>query len=527
MTLRLFSIYPLWLNGDAFQKKAEKVVFKVKGVFMPEIVSLVASDGSKIEFEDKIIAQGSVKDVYFSVDRTHAIGFYRTPQDSVSMERLQNIVGTYRQQIMSGEEGEYWRQVLCWPESLVEWKGLTGVVLPLYPKNFFFRSGKYAGKEKEGKWFTSAKLKNRFLPNSEKGTWLSNIRVCIQFVSAVRKLHSMGLAHSDLSYKNVLADPQTGRAIVIDLDGLVIPGKFPPSVVGTPDFIAPEVMETRSLANDNPDKKLPSIQTDCHALAVLIYMYLLNRHPLRGGKIYNEDPVIDEELQMGREALFIEHTEDKSNRPKVEYLKEYELPQGDVDKVPYTVCGPYLKEMFDRAFIAGLHNPEKRPSAAEWEEALIKTADEMIPCSNSKCLQKWFVYSEDTNLVCPFCNRVYRKKLVNLEFAEKTPDGNQVSSGYRLAVEKGHNLLKRHLEPADWVKSSGDKPLASFLRLFGASFLFNRNAGGMFRIMPDGSRKKMGINSLTRLRDGMVIEIDDNGKTVVITPSVKSHIKKE
>ena len=49
----------------------------------------------------------------------------------------------------------------------------------------------------------------------------------------------------------------------------------------------------------------------------------------------------------------------------------------------------------------------------------------------------------------------------------------------------------------------------------------------MFRIMPDGSRKKMGINSLTRLRDGMVIEIDDNGKTVVITPSVKSHIKKE
>ena len=65
---------------------AEKVVFKVKGVFMPEIVSLVASDGSKIEFEDKIIAQGSVKDVYFSVDRTHAIGFYRTPQDKGALK---------------------------------------------------------------------------------------------------------------------------------------------------------------------------------------------------------------------------------------------------------------------------------------------------------------------------------------------------------------------------------------------------------------------------------------------------------
>ena len=31
--------------------------------------------------------------------------------------------------------------------------------------------------------------------------------------------------------------------------------------------------------------------------------------------------------------------------------------------------------MFDRAFIDGLHNPMNRPTANEWEEALLKTTD--------------------------------------------------------------------------------------------------------------------------------------------------------
>lgn len=59
--------------------------------------------------------------------------------------------------------------------------------------------------------------------------------------------------HSDLSYKNILIDPVMGRACVIDVDGLVVPGKYPPDVVGTPDFIAPEVEAKASPA--------PSVET--------------------------------------------------------------------------------------------------------------------------------------------------------------------------------------------------------------------------------------------------------------------------
>ena len=45
---------------------------------------------------------------------------------------------------------------------------------------------------------------------------------------------------------------------IIDLDGLVVPGKFPPDVVGTPDFIAPEVVTTSHLAKKRPSAHCPA-----------------------------------------------------------------------------------------------------------------------------------------------------------------------------------------------------------------------------------------------------------------------------
>lgn len=156
-------------------------------------------------------------------------------------------------------------------------------------------------------------------------------------------MHAAGLCHSDLSYKNVLIDPEQGHACVIDIDGLVVPGKYPPDVVGTPDFIAPEVVKTSHLPKEDPNRILPSITTDRHALAVLIYMYLFYRHPLRGGKIHDlDDEMRDETLSMGEKALFIEHPTDSSNAVKLNQVKPSSLPWADPEKIPYTIMGPYL-----------------------------------------------------------------------------------------------------------------------------------------------------------------------------------------
>ena len=318
---------------------------------MAQTIRLTATDGTPVEFVDEVIGSGAMKDVYFSPDKSYVVGFFRTPQDANAKDRLNNITGVYRERIFNQVGGDYWKKLFCWPTKMVEWNGKLGIVCPTYDKHFFFDSGRFKGKEKEGKWFASAKLRNKFIEDDQKGTWLTHFHMCIQIARAVKRLHAAGLAHSDLSYKNVLVDPKTGKANIIDCDGLVVPGKYPPDVVGTPDFIAPEVLETRSLKVGDPNKKLPSIQTDRHALSVLIYMYLLYRHPLRGGKVNDLDAAKDEELSMGSKALFIEHPTDKSNRPKVDQLAPSELPQGDVTKLPYTICGPYLKELFDKALI--------------------------------------------------------------------------------------------------------------------------------------------------------------------------------
>ena len=110
------------------------------------------------------------------------------------------------------------------------------------------------GREKEGKWFASPSNRNKFLDQRELGNWMLQIRLCLQIARAVRRMHAAGLAHSDLSYRNVLIDPSTGRACLIDIDGLVVPGKYPPDVVGTPDFIAPEQVDNAHEVDDRADE---------------------------------------------------------------------------------------------------------------------------------------------------------------------------------------------------------------------------------------------------------------------------------
>lgn len=486
---------------------------------MANKITLTAQDGSTVEFYDEIKAQGGVKDVYFSTDKTYVVAFYRKTLSQSDKNRLENIVGPYHKRIFETVEGQYWKDYLIMPDRLVEWNGKIGVVLPFYPSKYFFKGGPFDGKEKEGKWFASAKLRNRFIPADQKGTWISNLHMCLKLARAVRRLHAAGLAHSDLSYKNVLVDPVSGNSCIIDADELVVPGKYDAGVLGTPDFIAPEVMETKTLKIDDPNKKLPSIATDRHALAVLIYMYLLNRHPLRGGKVWDLDPAKDEELSMGKNALFIEHPTNKINRVKSQDLDKSQLPQGDPTKLPYTICGPYLKKLFDKAFIDGLHNPSDRPSAAEWEDALVKTCDLVQPCQNPKCEAHWYVFDNTTKPRCPFCGTEYKGQLPILNFYYAPSHGKYISENYRLMVYDKQTLYKWHsnnLIPCNEKTSDEDKkPVGDFHFFYGQWILINRRLPDMY----DATDKKpIAIGQYVPLTDGRQILLDkgQGGRLIVV-----------
>ncbi|GAB6010352.1 protein kinase domain-containing protein [Dysgonomonas reticulitermitis] len=294
-------------------------------------VSSIINTGKTYQYVDNgDPMRGGMKDVFFSPDKSYVVAFYRDAQDFNSKERLKKIVTQYFDSFFNKEGGAYYKDLYTWPTDIVEFDKKVGIIVPCYNRNFFFKKG-YAsndllkGKEKEGKWFASAKFRaiqsKSKLDDSELGNWLSYFQVCVNIARGVKRLHAAGLAHSDLSYKNVLIDPVSKSAAIIDIDGLVVPGLFPPDVIGTADFIAPEVLATKHLSKNDSNRKLPNRLTDLHALAVLIYMYLLYRHPLRGGNYFGTmESEKEEDLLMGSKALFIEHPTDASNR---NFKREY------------------------------------------------------------------------------------------------------------------------------------------------------------------------------------------------------------
>jgi serine/threonine protein kinase len=496
---------------------------------MSKVINCKTLDGQDVAFVDEIIGSGAMKDIYFSPDKSYVVGFYKSKQDFQARERLQMITGKYRESIFSQVGGEYWKNLFCWPSAMLEYQGNLGLVAPTYARHFFFEHGsknndmlQIKGKEKEGKWFAAANLRNRFVDPRELGDWLNHLKVCLLLARAVRRMHFAGLAHSDLSYKNVLVDPSRGMACVIDVDGLVVPGKYPPDVVGTPDFIAPEVVRTSHLAKDDPKRCLPKRETDLHALAVLIYMYLLYRHPLRGGKVHDvNDEQRDELLTMGERALFVEHPTDKSNRIKVKGVKPTELPWADTDKIPYTITGPYLKELFVQAFVAGLHDPGLRPSANDWETALVKTVDLIQPCLNPNCEQKWYVFDNSTKPKCPFCGTPFAGKLPVLNLYSARAKGNFRPDNHRLMVYTNQSLFAWHtntlIVPNEKITDEQKKRLGYFVFHNNQWWLVNERMPDLQDVTGE-SKISVPIGGKLELKDGQKIlfEKANGGRLAVV-----------
>ena len=493
---------------------------------MPNTIKITATDGSPVAFEDTIIGSGGMKDVYFSPDKSYVVAFFRDKQDANAKDRLKNITGIYREGIFNRAGGEYWKDLYCWPTKIVEYNGKLGLVCPTYHKDFFFAIGsknsdflQIRGKEKNGKWYASAMHQNRSLAPEEKGNWFNYFQICIAISRAVHRLHAAGLAHSDLSFNNVLVAPTLGKACIIDIDGLVVPGKFPPDVLGTKEFIAPEVYATKHLNITDLNRKLPCIATDRYALAVMIYFYLLFRDPLDGKKIWDTDVNRDEELKRGKNALFIENAKDTTNSVKVSDLKPSQIPQGDPAKIPYSVCGPYLKTLFDRAFIDGLHDPSKRPTADEWTQGLLKTVDLMQPCQNPNCWHKWFVFDNTYKPKCPFCGTEYKGQLPVLHLYSSRRAGTFTPDDYRVMVYHNQHLYlwhaNRNISPNERLTAEQKRPVGSFVFHNNKWLLRNQKLNDL---EDKTENRKIPIGQDVELTDGkqILLSKEEGGRLVIV-----------
>ncbi len=449
---------------------------------------------------------GGMKKTYFAPDKSYVVQFFHnqsTGNDPNRIARLEAILGKYNPTITEDQGGakggsqasaDYFKKLFCWPTAIVT-SPQIGIVAPAYSNNYFFSDGPWKGGEKIGRWFVgrtpSGKHFRDMMPDSERGAWINYFKLCILMARAVRRLHQAGLAHSDLSCNNILIDPAKGLSVVIDIDSLVVPQLFPPDVLGTPGYIAPEVLGTVHLTVQDPKRIHPSARTDQHALAVLIYEYLLFRHPLKGPKTYAAQSGEEQErLEMGSKALFIEHPSDKSNRPK-------NL------KVGVNSLGPVMSDLFQRAFIKGLHAPNDRPSAYEWEKGLIKTWDMLFPCPNVSCSHKWFVLFDTTMIACPLCGTKPKETIPILKLRTERRPGQWMQDA-QIVIYHNFTIFKWHAFDNIYPGEEADRtPQAYCVFHLGKWLLINQALTSL--TSPAGNRVPSG--QAVELKDGTQIRL--------------------
>lgn len=87
------------------------------------------------------------------------------------------------------------------------------------------------------------------------------------------QLHAKGLCYRDISFGNVFFHPETGRVAICDNDNVSVDGAGTSGVLGTPRFMAPEIVRGEAE---------PSTQTDLFSLSVLLFHIFMVHHPLEG-----------------------------------------------------------------------------------------------------------------------------------------------------------------------------------------------------------------------------------------------------
>ena len=379
------------------------------------------NDGRSQEFDDLPFNSGGQGELYLSKDRQHVVKLYTSQLGARRLEALRKIIGEYNitktTDPKTGQRVEDPRttELFAWPDAIVR-SPRSGIRM---------RNVNAAGEHKPLSWWVGSRTL-KYIPDTMRGNWLDRTRVASLMARIAWKLHGSGLCHSDFSGDNFLAHVAAQKVVLIDLDNLVVPDVLPPEMLGTGDYMAPEIV----IANDRKDgKPRPSIQTDLHSLAVLIYQLLLNRHPLRGPKTHDADAQRDDLLALGERALYIEDPDDRSNRPHSDFVGAWAL-------------GEEVEGLMRLAFTAGLKKPELRPLAATWGDALLRMADQLVPCANPACPQKAFILLANRPARCPWCG-------TPLKFPKEVP----ILRLYSTFGQKGHfhpdraHIVGWHLRP--------------------------------------------------------------------------------
>ena len=171
----------------------------------------------------------------------------------------------------------------------------------------------------------------------------------------------------------------TGDVLLCDNDCNVVAVNRSECCLGTPRFMAPEIVR---------GEELLSTDTDLYSLAVLLFYMFLVHHPLEG-KRERSIHVFDQaaiNMLYGTHPLFIFDPRDDSNGPDPRYHQNV--------LGLWQIYPQFLRDKFTQSFTEGLRAIHRRVRENEWRTTLVELRDSIYKCLH--CHQEVFLDAQAT-----------------------------------------------------------------------------------------------------------------------------------
>lgn len=186
---------------------------------------------------------------------------------------------------------------------------------------------------------------------------------------------------------------------MIDVDNIYVAGKGNAAILGTPRYIAPEVIGRQ---------KNPDVLSDNYSLAVILFELLRVGHPYISDEILDGSPEDEEAALAGK--------------------YDYVTDENSTNMLPADiVLTDKLKKLFRRCFVDGKRNRMARPSAQEFEFALLEASNKVIKCPSCGA---WH-YPRKTGRIydgCPWCDAPSKPE-ARLNFYDILCEGEDYKNG--------------------------------------------------------------------------------------------------
>lgn len=231
---------------------------------------------------------------------------------------------------------------------------------------------------------------------------------------AFRDLERNNLSYCDISGSNILVKIGKSASVrIIDVDNIYVAGKGLASVFGTPRYIAPEVLSRER----NPD-----VLSDNYSLAVILFELLRVGHPYISDDVMSGTPEDEDNALAG--------------------MLDYVTDDNSQNMLPASaVLTTRLRNLFEQCFVDGKANRLKRPSALDFELALLDASNKVIRCPTCGA---WH-YPRKAGRVylgCPWCDSPSAPK-ARLNFYECLSEGKDFRTSAILSKRLTNTYILR------------------------------------------------------------------------------------